>query len=325
MKKKALIIISSADRLPLKYPENTSVSIGFFIVEMGKILEEFKDEYEFTFATPDGKVPTIDINGEALVMQTASKFLLESTKMTAQLNFDFDVEKYRSSNEEYVNRRREELNTVGCLMGKLKVSEELPKSNKEAKIYREEIVKYMNTLKEHQFMSLEEIVEKDSNSNDEFKISKFNFVHMPGGHAPMVDFVDNPYLGEVLNRIYDNKVLLSLICHAPIALSSAKFRIGKDGEVINIDNYGYKGAKITVFGKIEEMEVSMGGFYHVPGEKTRLEYYASDKLEEDGYKVDTTMSFMPKVIFEEEKLLITGNGPQAIDIQANKLKELLLK
>lgn len=210
-------------------------------------------------------------------------------------------------------------------MGKLKVSQELPKSNKEAMMYKEKIEEYMETLKEHKFMSLKEIIEKDNDINDEFKLSQFKFVHIPGGHAPMVDFVDNPYLGEVLNRIYENNILLSLICHGPIALTSAKYRIDKNNEVIKVEDHAYKGAKITVFGKVEELQVSIGGFYHVPGEKTRLEFYASDKLKEDGYVVSTTSAFLPKIVWDADKKLLTGNGPQTIDIQTSKLKELLTK
>ncbi|MGL5693852.1 MAG: hypothetical protein ACRCXA_07235 [Peptostreptococcaceae bacterium] len=322
-KPKSLIVISSANSLPLKTPKDTSVSVGFFIVEMAKILQEFKDEYEFVFATPDGQIPTIDINGEALVMQTASKFLTSSVKLTAELNINFDLDKYREHNLEYVNRRNSELQTVSDLLGKLKVSEVLPKTNKEAKIFRGELLKIIENKKEHKFMSLKEIIEKDDDKNDSFKISDFKFVHMPGGHAPMVDFVDNPYLGELLNRIHKNKIILSLICHAPIALSSAKFGVNMDGSIKKIEDHAYKGAHVTVFGKVEELEVSMGGFYHVPGEKTRLTYYASDKLNEDGYNVDTTVEFLPNVIWDEDKLLLTGNGPQSIDVQAKKLKEIL--
>ncbi|MGL4344102.1 MAG: DJ-1/PfpI family protein, partial [Cellulosilyticaceae bacterium] len=177
----------------------------------------------------------------------------------------------------------------------------------------------------HKYMSLKEIIEKDNDIKDEFKLNQFKFVHMPGGHAPMVDFVDNPYLGEVLNRIHENNILLSLICHAPVALSSAKYRIDKDGQEIKVDNHAYKGAHITVFGKFEELQVSIGGFYHIPDEKTRLEFYASDKLKEDGYNVDTTIEFLPKIIWDKDNNLLTGNGPQSIDIQADKLKELLIE
>lgn len=315
LRKKALIVISSADKLKLKEPE-MDISIGFFIVEMGKVLEIFKDKYEFIFATPDGKTPTIDLNGESLVMQTASKFFTESTIVTTELKLSPTLESFREKNEEYVNRRYRELKLTGELLGKLKVSEALPKSNKEAIDFRREIVEYMDSLKEKKIYSIKEIL-------NSYNISDFSFVHMPGGHAPMMDFIDNYYLGELLNRIYENKVPLSLICHAPIALSSAKYRVDEEENIKIIDNYGYKGAKITVFGKVEELEVSIGGFYHVPGKKTRLEYYASDKLIDDGYNVDTTKMFLPKVIYDEDKLLLTGNGPQAIDILTEKLKEII--
>lgn len=324
MKKKALMIISSADRLPLKIPANMEVSIGFFIVEMGKVLEVFSENYDFTFVTPDGNIPTIDINGESLVMQTSEKFLFESAKLTTQLKLESNLSEFRSKNEEYVKRRRDELKLVGNLLGKLKISQPLQNSNIEAEDYREEIVKYMNTLEEKEFLSLKQVIEKDNDKNDSFNIKDFDFVHIPGGHAPMVDFLDNPYLGEVLNRIYENNILLSIICHGPIALSSAKYRVDSQWNTIELDDYGYKGAHITVFGKAEELQVSIGGFYKVEGEKTRLEYYVSEKLESDGYKVDTSAMFLPKVIWDEDKKLITGNGPEAIDELTNKLKELIL-
>lgn len=66
-KKKALIVISSAKILPLAEPSgHPGISTGFFLVEMAKILQSFGDEYEFVFATPDGQLPQLDINGMAL-------------------------------------------------------------------------------------------------------------------------------------------------------------------------------------------------------------------------------------------------------------------
>ena len=57
-KRRALILISSGRQLPLVEPaEVKSISTGFFLVEMAQVLKEFENDYEFTFATPDGKVP----------------------------------------------------------------------------------------------------------------------------------------------------------------------------------------------------------------------------------------------------------------------------
>ncbi len=41
----------------------------------------------------------------------------------------------------------------------------------------------------------------------------------------MIDFVENPYLGELLNTLHEEGVLISLICHVPVAMVSAKYRV----------------------------------------------------------------------------------------------------
>src|SRR6266511_3645878 len=59
-KRRALILISSGRQLPLVEPaEVKSISTGFFLVEMAQVLKEFENDYEFTFATPDGNAPPL--------------------------------------------------------------------------------------------------------------------------------------------------------------------------------------------------------------------------------------------------------------------------
>src|SRR5947208_15198591 len=73
-KRRALILISSGRQLPLAQPaEVKSISTGFFLVEMAQVLKEFENDYEFTFATPDGNAPQLDINGMALSVQSTEK------------------------------------------------------------------------------------------------------------------------------------------------------------------------------------------------------------------------------------------------------------
>ncbi|PTF22321.1 hypothetical protein BUY30_12560, partial [Staphylococcus cohnii] len=132
MKKQALIVVSSANQLPLSEPKNTSVNIGFFLPELGKVLETFKDEYEFIFATPDGRKPTLDINGESLSMQAGEKLGYFSAKEMLSKN----IYKYRENNKNLFDRRQKELNILYELMGKIPVSSNLPATNKEAADYR---------------------------------------------------------------------------------------------------------------------------------------------------------------------------------------------
>ncbi|WP_231855566.1 hypothetical protein [Tsukamurella pseudospumae] len=57
-KRKALIILSSARELPLSAPASVpSIPIGFFHVELGQILAEFQDDFDYTLATPNGEKP----------------------------------------------------------------------------------------------------------------------------------------------------------------------------------------------------------------------------------------------------------------------------
>src|SRR5438105_15244224 len=73
-KRRALILISSARQLPLAEPaEVESISTGFFLVEMAQVLKEFENDYEFTFATPNGEAPQLDINGMALAVNAVEK------------------------------------------------------------------------------------------------------------------------------------------------------------------------------------------------------------------------------------------------------------
>src|SRR5438046_9956849 len=73
-KRRALILIASGRQLPLVEPaEVKSISTVFFLVEMAQVLKEFENDYEFTFATPDGKVPQLDINSMSLAMHAIEK------------------------------------------------------------------------------------------------------------------------------------------------------------------------------------------------------------------------------------------------------------
>ena len=84
-KRRALILISSGHQLPLAAPAKvTSISTGFFLVEMAQVLKEFENDYEFTFATPDGNAPQLDINGMALSVHAIEKTGAKTLPMRMQ-------------------------------------------------------------------------------------------------------------------------------------------------------------------------------------------------------------------------------------------------
>ena len=106
-KRRALILISSGRQLPLVEPgEVKSISTGFFLVEMAQVLKEFEDDYEFTFATPDGNAPQLDINSMSLAMHAIEKTATKAIPLgMQQRSRSFDVGSFYSGNKTKLNSR----------------------------------------------------------------------------------------------------------------------------------------------------------------------------------------------------------------------------
>src|SRR6266496_51426 len=139
--RRALILISSARQLPLVEPADVkSISTGFFLVEMAQVLKEFEDDYEFTFATPDGNVPQLDINGMGLAMHAIEKIGYKTLPLTMQQRRgSFDVSSFRQRHPELVARREQEVQLLERHIGRIPVSELLPGSEPELAEFRPEL------------------------------------------------------------------------------------------------------------------------------------------------------------------------------------------
>lgn len=325
-KRRALIIISSARQLPLTAPASVpSISTGFFLVEMAQVLKEFENDYEFTFATPDGRPPQLDINGMGLAFHAAEK--LGATTVTTTLDQrrdSFDIESYRQRHASLVARREQELQLLERHLGRIPVSEVLPNTEREAAAFRTELVARLARLPEHTFLSVEELILRHRDPQDGFSFAGYDFIHAPGGHAPMVDFRDNPWFGEALHLARENDVLISLICHAPIAMTSTWQRVDPAGRPYRVTDNPFLAATITTVPKHGEKIALTTSYPHVPGERTRLTYYVDEAIKEAGFTVSTTLNpTAVKLIHEPSVGLLTGNGPQAIDVQAAKIRNLV--
>src|SRR6266568_4782762 len=260
-KRRALILISSGRQLPLAEPaEVTSISTGFFLVEMAQMLKEFETDYEFTFATPDGNAPQLDINGMALSMHYIEKIGAKTIPLRRQ-------------------QRRRSFTVNGF---------------------------------------------RQRHPADAFTFADFDFIHAPGGHAPMVDFRDNPWLGETLHVARENGVTISLICHAPIAVTSTRQRVDAQGSAYLVSDNPFLAATISTVPKIGERFALRFLYPRVPGKKTRLPYFVDVAIKEAGFTVTSSPNISaPKLAYEPSVRLLTGNGPQAIDQQAAKLRSVL--
>lgn len=126
---------------------------------------------------------------------------------------------------------------------------------------------------------------KHRDPDDVFSFADFDFIHAPGGHAPMVDFHKNPWLGEALHLARENQVYISLICHAPIALTSTNFRINENEEPYPVRDNPFWAAEVTTVSTTGETGMLDYGYVNIPGELTRLEYFVDEGLREAGFNV----------------------------------------
>ncbi|MER7182377.1 hypothetical protein ABT404_23305 [Streptomyces hyaluromycini] len=323
---KALIVLSSARVLPLSEPAgHPGIPTGFFLVELAAVMAQFESDHDFILATPDGRLPQLDVNGLALNFQAGGNLGLATARTTMQSGVErFSPEKLRERNPDLLKRRETELALAHRLLGRILVSEPLPRTDAEATSVREEVVTGFEASPQREYLSIQQLIERHRDPASGFSLADLAFVHMPGGHAPMVDFHDNPWMGELLHTLREADVPISLICHAPVALTSARYRVDGDGKVTTDLDHAFKGARITTVPKYGEK--AMLGFQYpkVPGERTRLTYYVDVALKEAGY--DVNLSLNPsavKVIWDADHSLLTGNGPQAVDEQAARLAEIV--
>lgn len=302
-----------------------SISTGYFLVELAAVMSQFENTHEFILATPDGELPQLDINGMALGMQGGGDLGVATACLAVQSEIKkLSPEKLREKNPQLVARRDSELALSHRLLGRMSVSEVLPKTDREAASVRDSIVASFEALPQRTYYSIEQLMDMHRDTMSDFSLDDLDFVHMPGGHAPMVDFHDNPWMGELLHTLREAGVPISLICHAPIALTSARYRMGADGAVTTNEEHEFKGAHITTVPKYGEKMMLTVGYPKVPSQKTRLLYYVDVALKEKGY--DVALTFNPasvKVVWDESLGLLTGNGPQSVDEQAVRLAEIV--
>jgi putative intracellular protease/amidase len=301
------------------------IPTGFFLVELAAVMAEFENDYDFVLATPDGRPPQLDVNGMALNFHGGGNLGLATARTTVQSGVErFSPEKLREKNPDLLKRRESELAFAYRLLGRIPVSEPLPKTDAEAISVRGDVVAGFEASPQREYLSIQQLIERHRDPASDFSLADMAFVHMPGGHAPMVDFHDNPWMGELLHTLREADVPISLICHAPVGLTSARYRGDGDGKVTTDPDHAFKGARIITVPKYGER--AMLGFQYpkVPGERTRLTYYVDVALKEAGYDVNLTLNpSAPRVIWDADHSLLTGNGPQAVDEQAARLAEIM--
>ncbi|WP_027611893.1 type 1 glutamine amidotransferase domain-containing protein [Pseudomonas sp. URIL14HWK12:I6] len=157
-------------------------------------------------------------------------------------------------------------------------------------------------------------------------LDRFAGVFFPGGHAPVVDLMQDSDVREVLHHFHINNKPTAAICHGPMAIIAAldnasEFRAA----LINGDrakarelaqDWQYAGYRMTAFSRSEE-EYAEDNVFHA-----KLLFNMPDALQAAGGDVITTdKDFTSFVIVDRE--LVTAQNPMSDHELASKFIELL--
>lgn len=149
---------------------------------------------------------------------------------------------------------------------------------------------------------------------------------VPGGHAPVVDLMQDADLGEILRHFHERAKPTALLCHGPIAVVAAmpqarEFRAALiAGDAAQATEWAggwqYAGYRMTVFSASEE-KVAEDHILHA-----KLYFNMPEALAAAGGDVITgAVDFEPDVIVDRE--LITGQNPRSDHLIAEAFVEAL--
>jgi putative intracellular protease/amidase len=151
-------------------------------------------------------------------------------------------------------------------------------------------------------------------------------VFVPGGHAPVVDLMQDPETGQMLRYFHQHSKPTAFLCHGPVVTISAmpharQFRaalIAGDEKKAKewAQGWPYAGYRMTVLSASEEKWVENNVLH------AKMYFNMPYALETAGGEVTTgTVDFAPRVIVDRE--LITGQNPRSDHPIAGKLIEVL--
>lgn len=141
-------------------------------------------------------------------------------------------------------------------------------------------------------------------------LDQYDALYVPGGHAPMVDLMQDKELGKALRHFHETGKTTALLCHGPIALAAAvtdspAFRLamvkGDNAKAQELaKGWIYDGYNMTVYSTAEEKGVEewLGN---------DIEFYMEDALRNAGGKVSVGEKDKPYIMVDRE--LITGQNP----------------
>lgn len=130
-------------------------------------------------------------------------------------------------------------------------------------------------------------------------VDDYDLVFVPGGHGPMEDLAVDPQTGRVLTQALDAGKPVSLVCHAPAAMLSAR---RSDG------SWTFDGFEMTGFSNVEEKQAGLAD---------KAPWLLEDRLEKAGGRYESGEAWAPKVVVDRN--LYTGQNPASAGPLADRV------
>ncbi|MGF1923715.1 MAG: type 1 glutamine amidotransferase domain-containing protein [Bacteroidia bacterium] len=137
------------------------------------------------------------------------------------------------------------------------------------------------------------------------KPGEYTAIFYAGGHGAMWDFADNKELAIIAQKIYEDKGIVSAVCHGPAGLVNIKLSTGK---------YLVDGKMINAFTNEEEIAVKLDNV--VP-------FALETKLIERGAKFEKSGLWEEHVTVDQR--VVTGQNPQSAHAVGEAILKLLKK
>jgi putative intracellular protease/amidase len=138
---------------------------------------------------------------------------------------------------------------------------------------------------------------------DQVNISDYAAIHFVGGHGAMWDLPENQEIARLTGELYDNKGVVSAVCHGPAGLVNVK---------LNNGTYLVDGKTIAAYTNAEE---EAGGMTDV------VPFLLESKLKERGANHIAAPNKTENVKVDER--LVTGQNPASAHLVGKKILELL--
>jgi putative intracellular protease/amidase len=157
------------------------------------------------------------------------------------------------------------------------------------------------------------------------RAAEFAAVYIPGGHAPIVDLVQNRDLGRILREFLRAAKPIAALCHGPVALLSAlpnpaayrRALVAYDLVAANAAaaRWPFAGYHMTAFSDEEEDCVEAESL------QGQLPFYAAGALSRAGAKIEHGPPFEARVV--EDRGLVTGQNPASAEALTRALLDAL--